>query len=132
VLVSYNHSNPLIGSQLAILVSANLGGLPGLRGGRLGREALAAPDSLGTALATVLPATPGLLPLTADVSPTLGNRGEASSALVEAGSACSVDQVFTRLGEDLVAGTRHHHHTVAVDEIDPLLPDLLGQAGVLV
>jgi methionine-rich copper-binding protein CopC len=130
LLVSFNQANMLVGSGEAILISTNEGGQPRLHGSR-GRpvwETFAAPDSLGVALATVRPAVLAPPSPAFDMAPRFGNRDLTSSALLEPLAARSLDQVFTRPGGGVVAGVRHHHAVVA-DEIAPLLPDLLRQAG---
>ncbi len=129
VLVSYDHSNPLVGSNLAILLSADAGGGPGIRGGRLTGDAVASSAALAP-LADVLPVTTTPQPLTVTRSPGLAHPEEEGTplALLETASARSVDQVFARFtAEDLLAGARHHSAAALDDMTDPLTLDLVGE-----
>jgi methionine-rich copper-binding protein CopC len=129
VLVSYNHSNPLIGNNLAILVSADQGGPPRVHGQHGRQVSEIARDSAAVIRGSVEPAMLASQPLA--TAPGLPSRvGDVIPlALRQAGAVGSLDQVFTGLGgADLVGGV-HQRHATASDGIDPMILDLLEQAS---
>ncbi len=129
VLVSFNHSNPLIGDNLAILVSADQGGLPQIHGRRGRQVSASAHDDAAVIRSDVEPAVLASQPLAtnAGLPNPAGDAGPL--ALRQAGAVGPMDQVFTRLGgADLVDGL-HRHPATADDGIDPLVLDLLEQGA---
>ncbi len=131
LLVSFDQANPLIGSGLAVLVSASQSGRAGASGSRHrpSRQTVgAAGASLGVALGVLSPSPVALPPRPA--TPT-GPRAEArpAAALPEPGTAAAVDPFFSRLGA--AAGAIDALLRVDAssgDGIDPLAPEHLGLA----
>ena len=134
LLVSFNQANPLIGSGLAILITANQGGRPGgsATRHRPGRPTAGAADvSLGVALDVFPPSRVGPQPRPATPD---SQRAEAraTAALSEPGTAGVLDPVISRLGaEGVGADPLASADAPAGDGLDLLAPAPLGPAREL-